>query len=238
MSGVDLKSLLKFIETAINTEGNEWFHDELALLIYKRIILEKDYDVKLAAMLLKEVGSIKKYIDNKIIPIIDFREITDIYTRYQLEADVIEMGKYRLGIVESETPFKDFCRFAHYQSENLVNYYYQKKFDSMPNIIKFIVNYNEYAANKMNTESLKFVFQINHNYKFIAITNCHSFDIKIKNTLYLVSQVRNNESHRSGKSYKTNDFEYNKFINDKDYNSVYNSLSYLYDIVVENTRDK
>lgn len=92
-----LKLLLEFIAKILNEEGNEWFHDELAILFSKKIISEKDTGIKLSAVTIKELGSIDKYLEEGLIPLIDYSKISDEKVKFQLERDAIEMGKFRLS---------------------------------------------------------------------------------------------------------------------------------------------
>lgn len=126
----NLRYLLKFISNIIDKEGYEWFHDELANLISKKIIIEKDIDIKLSAVTFKHIGSINKYIENGLIPIIDYSVIPNKRVRFQLERDAIEMGKVRLGNFSDSISFSNFCKYAHFQSEELINYYFQSKSDN------------------------------------------------------------------------------------------------------------
>jgi len=133
-----LKHLIEFISKILDQEGNEWFHDELALLITKKIITEKDTGIKLAAVSIKELGSIDRYIENGIIPIIDFEDIQDDTVKYTLIRDSIEMGKCRFSHFNLEQSFLDFCKYAFFQIEQLVNYYLLKRnCDSFANCINY-----------------------------------------------------------------------------------------------------
>jgi hypothetical protein len=253
-----LKLLLEFISKIIEQEGNEWFHDELALLITKKIITEKDSGIKLAAVSIKEIGSIDRYIENGVIPIIDFEEVEDESVKYTLIRDCIEMGKCRFSHFSREQSFLDFCKYAFFQIEQLVNYYLlRKNGNSFAETIKYIKSHNPNAILEKN----KTIGSIPFSVKLFAISNQTRMKQDIKSILDKVSYARNNSLHRSPekvhslaeltplfnvaikkeKSEQTQndqkiiqEFYYQKFIEDRDYNIVTISVIELKNILVLN----
>ena len=52
----NLMLLLEFISKLLEQDGNEWFHDELAVLFSKKFKSEKDTGIKLSAITIKELA--------------------------------------------------------------------------------------------------------------------------------------------------------------------------------------
>ncbi len=254
----NLKLLLEFISKLLEQEGNEWFHDELANLISKKIISERDTEIKLAAVQFRELGSIDKYIENGIIPLIDFSQIVDEIIRCTLERDCIEMGKCRFSHFGKTPSFFEFCKHAFFQIEQLVNYYITKKNeDSFSKAIDYIKKYNE----KSRIDGKKTISSINFSDKLYAIMNQTGMTFELKSILDKVSFARNNSLHRSSepesslisilpefqsaikkeKSVQSlkdkeiiKEYYFLKFIEDRDYDTVTASIVELKNIIVKN----
>jgi hypothetical protein len=256
----NLKLLLDFISKILEEDGNDWFHDELAVLITKKIITEKDSGIKLAAVLIKELGSIDRYIENGLIPIIDFEDIEDESVKYTLIRDCIEMGKCRFSHFSREQSFFDFCKYAFFQIEQLVNYYLLKKNDnSFPKCKKYIQSYNQAAI----LDKYKSIGSIPFSVKLFAISCQTGMKQEIKSIIDKVSYARNNSLHRSPEQaeslveltplfYKAikkekdkitpydqkiiQDYYFLKFVEDRDYNVVTISISELKNIIISNLK--
>ena len=84
-----LKLLLEFISKILEQEGNEWFHDELAILFSKKFKSEKDTGIKLSAVTIKELGSIDKYLKRDLFPLLTTATFL-MRVKFQLERDAIE----------------------------------------------------------------------------------------------------------------------------------------------------
>ena len=227
----NLKLLLKFIEKIIDQEENNWFHDELALLFSKKIISEKDTGIKLSAVTIKEIGSIDKYLDEGIIPIIDYSEISDKKVRLQLERDSIEMGKARLSNYSGKISFENFCKYAHFQSEELVNYYFVTSSNNDVETVKNdIINYTNIKIDKLSDNSS--ISSIPHSFKQWAISNKISIEKKNSYILKNIANVRNLEIHRN--SAGQIDLKIMQFIKYENYNQIYEAIVYLKNKVIEN----
>jgi hypothetical protein len=220
-----LKLLLEFISKILEKDENDWFHDELALLISKKIISEKDTGIRLSAVTIKELGSIDKYLDEGIIPIIDYSQIPNERVRFQLERDAIEMGKCRLSNYESTISFEKFCKYAHFQSEELINYYYQKIADGDLNKAKSkIKEFNNSFKDEVgqNREPYRSLSSIPFKVKLYSISNNLKLSSPAKSVFINVSDVRNLELHRD--SIGDIDTYLKSFISREDYNKIYESL--------------
>jgi len=228
-----LRLLLKFISEILEQEGNEWFHDELAILFSKKFKSEKDTGIKLSAVTIKELGSIEKYLDEGLIPIIDYSNISDERVKFQLQRDAIEMGKCRLSNYVDSISFEKFCKYAHFQSEELINYYYQKVSNGDVEIAKNrIGQYNPRFTDQMGNSGSSYssISSIPHSVKQFAISNNLGFD-KIHNiTISNIGKVRNLELHRD--STRQADPRLENFILREDYNQVYDALVHVKNKVI------
>ncbi len=253
-----LKLLLEFIAKILEQEGNEWFHDELAVLFSKKIISEKDTDIRLSAVTIKEYGSIDKYIENGLIPIIDYGDIKDEEAKFTLIRDSIEMGKCRFSNIGQDQSFLDFCKYAFFQAEQLVNYYLIKKNNnSFETVVDFLNKNNP----KARTEGKKSIASISFSDKLYAIKNQTGMNYELKGVLDKISYARNNSLHRSPEHEEQltdlkplftesinkdknerndkdreiiNKYYYSKFVADRDYNIVTSSIVKLKQIIISN----
>jgi hypothetical protein len=256
-----LKLLLEFISKLLEQEGNEWFHDELALLISKKFISEKDNDIKLSAVTIREIGSIDRYIENGLIPIIDYALISDEVVKYTLVRDCVEMGKCRFSNFGQNQSFLEFCKYGFFQIEQLVNYYIlQKNENQFEKVVRYIKTYNTRAR----TDGKKTVSAISFSDKLFAIQMQTGLSIDIKSVLDKVSYARNNSLHRSPEpetelkslefsfqcSIKKNktertekeneiikEYYYLKFLADRDYEIVTSSINSLKDTILSNLKN-
>jgi hypothetical protein len=255
-----LRLLLEFISKILEQEGNEWFHDELSLLISKKIISEKDNDIKLSAVTIKEIGSIDRYIENGLIPIIDYSLINDDVVKFTLIRDCIEMGKWRFSHFGQNQSFLDFCKYAFFQIEQLVNYYIlEKNRNEIDEVIKFIKKYNP----KADTEGKKTISAIKFSDKLFAVKEETGLSMDIKSILDKVSYARNISLHRSPEpkvDLKTLESEFKnsikkkkeernakeneiikeyynlKFLMDRDYETVTSSINALKEIILRSLK--
>lgn len=89
----------------------------------------------------KKINAITQYLalDNQLDraeSTIDYSWVTDEFTREQLFADFREMLRYRWNCRSHKADFFEFCKFAHFQIEGLINYYYRVKCNNNINSIK------------------------------------------------------------------------------------------------------
>lgn len=226
----NLKLLLEFIAKLLEQEGNEWFHDQLAVLFSKKFKSENDTGIKLSAVTIKELGSIEKYLDEGLIPIIDYSKISDKRVRFQLERDAIEMGKSRLSNYSGSISFEKFCKYAHFQSEELVNYYFVLNSKGDVGLVKQdIVDYSNIKMDKLIDKST--ISSIPHFMKQWALSNKINIDKTYGFTLSNLAKVRNLEIHRDSTSQV--DEKLQGFINREDYNQIYEALVHLKDKIIQ-----
>lgn len=225
-----LKLLLEFISKILEHEGNEWFHDELAILFSKKFKSEKDTGIKLSAVTIKELGSIEKYLDEGLIPIIDYGKISDEKVKFQLERDAIEMGKCRLSNFVDSISFEKFCKYAHFQSEELINYYFFNSSNGNVDIVKNnITTYTDITKDQISKSNS--ISSIPHYMKLWALSKKINLITEYNFTLGNIAKVRNLEIHRDTNSII--DEKLQRFIRTENYNQVYEALVHLKIKIIE-----
>ncbi len=225
-----LKLLLEFISKILEQEGNEWFHDELAILFSKKFKSEKDTGIKLSAVTIKELGSIEKYLEEGLIPIIDYSNISDERVKFQLERDAIEMGKCRLSNYVDSISFEKFCKYAHFQSEELINYYFfNSSSGEVEKVKKDITTYSDIKIDQLSKSHS--ISSIPHYMKLWAISNKINIDTEHNFTLGNIAKVRNLEIHRDSNNKIEEKLQ--RFIKTENYNQVYEALGHLKNKIIE-----
>lgn len=186
----NLSKLLLFLDELLNDERNKWFRDELT----KKIVSQFPLDNSLLSAININVDSIHKYLRLDVYPIIDYSNISDNLVRNQLIIDCLEMCRYRLGKVNNKIEFDEFCRFAHFQAEALVNFFFEKKFgDRIDEIKEFITENNPKYEAKEYHDNIR---RIDFIKKLFAIKN--KCDLSNRDLYFLlkVNEIRNLISHR------------------------------------------
>jgi hypothetical protein len=122
----DLDKLLLFISEIANEPNNEWFKAKLVTKIFEKQVVELDKSGNSDTIIADNIESIRRYLMLDVMPIIDYSDILDTRIRDQLYRDCIEMSKYRLGKINNCINFDEFCRYAHLQAEELLNYFYHR----------------------------------------------------------------------------------------------------------------
>ncbi len=249
----NLKQLISFIEQLLQEEGNDWFHDELALLISKHIITERDTTIKLAAVTVKELGSIDKYIENGLIPLIDYDDIEDHAVRLALVRDCVEMGKARLSQFDQVQSFPEFCKYAFFQVEQLINYYYHLRFKGdVPAALAFLKRLYPTSQQLKNTAS---VASVNFATKLFALRKDGVLVSAVVSPLNHLARIRNEVLHRTSESEEPfellaeryaqvdwqakdkdwdviNEYNYRLFKREEDYNKVMQSVTQLKQVLL------
>lgn len=190
----NLDRLLTLLPHLLKAEGNEWFKSEV-----KKIVRESEVEVKEGKDTLhvySELGD--QYLISPALLLIDYSDIPDKVVREKLNADCFEMARCRLGRGNhAHTPdFDEYCRHAHLQIEELINYYYQKKFDdNIEEIKKDILSFNKFALGKI--ESTKELSWVSFIYKMWAVINKFGLGKDAKNIMPKLAKLRNDLSHRT-----------------------------------------
>lgn len=188
-----LTKLLQLIDEISTVPENEWFKEILCKKFSTAVIGKSGGNSPNDT--LQKIVELHRFLMLDVVPIIDYSIIEDKVVQNQLYRDCIEMGRHRLGKINNVINFGEFCRYAHLQAEELVNYFFIKKFnDNIEQIVKFIKEYNwNYKPEKPATD-------IHHIYYTIKLTAFKNFSALSKNTfddLYFLNDLRNELSHRN-----------------------------------------
>lgn len=181
-----LNKLLMFIKRLIEEPGNEEFTNSLRNLLDVPIQSSGD-----ASKLL----DIEKYLglDYKLdstTPNIDFSFVKDHFVRNQLFSDYREMLRYRYGVRSHKIDFSEYCRYAILQVEQLLNYYFQNKFDSNEELVTYI-NDNSFAK----IDKFESIKTLSLAIKLSAFSK--NIKRKYSESLDFAREVRNEQSHRN-----------------------------------------
>ena len=154
----------------------------------------------------KKINAITQYLalDNQLDraeSTIDYSWVTDEFTREQLFADFREMLRYRWNCRSHKADFLEFCKFAHFQIEALINYYYRTICHNNLVVIKrHLINNIPF---KLDLDSIKTLESISCKTKMIAYNQEAYKNEKFENVSYLLSlrtdiirNIRNEQSHR------------------------------------------
>lgn len=190
-----LNRLLKFIKQLINEPGNDDFVNGLRMLLNIPTNNTKLIDIE------KYLG-LDYELDN-VIPNIDYSFISEPYIRNQLDSDFREMLRYRYGVRSHKIDFSEYCRFAMLQVEQLLNYYYKKKFTSNEEIFDYI----SLNAPWFKIEKVDSVKSLSLSVKLSAFST--NLEKKLRDCLDFTREVRNEQSHRNPdeKINKINEFK-------------------------------
>ena len=182
------------------------------------------------------------FVDN-MDSVIDYSFISEKEIRDILESDNREMIRFRYGTRYHDIRFKDFCKYALFQVEMLINYYYYKKGNTIEDIVNHIRKYNPdgYIPDDVNAVS-----SIPLNTKLWAFKNENNVYYEIWEN---VRKVRNELSHRSPEEDKLSIETYNKYLRslnlplkkdgDVNWNAIKEdvSLKAIYESKVRNNND-
>jgi hypothetical protein len=127
----NLEKLLVFIEELCKKKENEWFRDRLELIINENdSTIIKTY---------KNTDRIKEYLS--IVPdsTIDYSFIMNKTVRVRLDLDNLRMENVYIDFQKKYNDdihrWYDYLVYAFYQIENLINYYYFKKYPDFDKLI-------------------------------------------------------------------------------------------------------
>lgn len=133
--------------------------------------------------------------------IVDYSYITIPDVKNLLESDNREMMRCRYGTRYHKIDFMEFCRYAHLQSEMLLNYYYDKRNNS--NLTKIKEHLLYFFPNAKGVDDATSLAAIPY---FVKLTsfNKEFSELDIYNIFNNLRTIRNELSHRSPEE---NEFE-------------------------------
>ena len=124
----ELKRLLAFIDTLVKQPGNDEFVAGLRALVYKGKTSEKE-----------DLEDIRRILKIRGTQSVNYSFVDDELTRNQLIMDNIRMEDALLdNSLSIEEKWYEFCTYAHFQVENLLNLYFAQYFDSFNEVLTYI----------------------------------------------------------------------------------------------------
>ena len=226
----ELKRLLAFIDTLVKQPGNDEFVAGLRALVYKGKTSEKE-----------DLEDIRRILKIRGTQSVNYSFVDDELTRNQLIMDNIRMEDALLdNSLSIEDKWYEFCTYAHFQVENLLNLYFAQYFDSFNDVLTYIEKNTSYKGNNAfqrqpNQKSVEHIFI---SYKSDAF--CTEFFPYVPNlpdytsyNLKLIRDVRNEYSHRSAIT-KTNPKSAIKIAFEKtNFSSIRRSLIILSNVIAQ-----
>lgn len=133
------------------------------------------------------------YVDSQQSTV-DYSFITEPANRAQLISDNREMMRYRYGTRSHKIEFDEYCKYAQFQAELLLNIYYGKRNSCFKDIINHIKKYNP-TAKLDNIKQLSAIsFSVKVYSFFQENADNEYYDSATWNN---IREVRNGVSHRS-----------------------------------------
>lgn len=169
------------------------------------------YDEERIARIEKYLG-LDFYVDTKTSNVdYSFIKLPDV--KAQLISDNREMMRFRYGTRYHEIDFAEFCRYAHFQIEMLLNYYYDIANKSDLNSIKGQIKY--YNPKAKGLDDAKSIGSISYNVKLWAFNKEHKINWNLCEMCENLRKVRNELSHRSVSEDKTSIDSYQKHLKEQ-----------------------
>jgi hypothetical protein len=189
----DLLSLIDFVNDIANQKENEWFKNDLleslGIKNTQKIDLNNN-DIE------SKISLIEKYLFIDVRNTIDYLEFEQP-TQEQLFRDCLEMCRHEKGTPNHKKDFGEFCRYAHLQAEEMINYFFNKtsNFD-IEEVVIFLKKHSNYNPLK-NPQNLN---QIPYSIKLPAYKNYSKIEKPIVDLLFSINNFRNELSHRNSLS--------------------------------------
>lgn len=225
----ELKRLLAFIDTLVKQPGNEDFAAGL-----RALLPELNQSIK------TDTEYIRKALGIRGIQTINYSVITDDFVRNQLVIDNLRMEDVLLDTTLSdEDKWYLYCTYAHYQSENLINYFYNTAFSDLEAIFWYLDHYTSSIKNpfdrKKNGATLEVIAAF---YKTIAFMNEHFPYVSgitdyTSYTFKQIREVRNEYVHRSGISTNKPNAALNEVRLKSSFSAIRRSLTDVLNKVIE-----
>ena len=132
----ELRKLLAFIGTLTHNPDNEEFIAGLRALVYKGKTSEKE-----------DLEDIRRILKIRGTQSVNYSFVDDELTKNQLIMDNIRMEDALLdNSLTIEEKWYEFCTYAHFQVENLLNLYYAQYFDSFNEVLTYIEKNTSYKG--------------------------------------------------------------------------------------------
>lgn len=186
----NLIKLLELIKEISNQPENDWFKSNLIKLFIKSNELQNHYS---QGALEAKINLIHKYLLIDVKDLIDY-SFFDEPAREQLFRDNLEMMRYEKGTPNHKIDFGEFCRYAHLQAEELINYFLNKISDSKIERVESFIE--QYSINYKPIRKATEIHHINYTAKLWAFKKAINLG-KSFDTLLFINDFRNELSHRN-----------------------------------------
>jgi hypothetical protein len=209
----NLLKLLNLVEEISVQEGNEWFLE----LLSSKFSENKKSTVLNPESIETKINLIKDYLSIDLNRVIDYSYFKEP-TKESLFRDCLEMGRYEKGTPNHKINFGEFCRYAHLQAEEMINYFFNIITNNDINIIDQFIQ--EKVPAYKPTRKPSEVHHVFYTYKLTAFKSVSQLPNKYISIFYFLNEYRNELSHRNSMTISTeNDdlsrFEKSGFLNSK-----------------------
>lgn len=200
-----LLKLLKLIEEISNQPDNYWFKNELSKLFLNAVSVDKS---SISSVLESKISLIQKYLSIDIIRIIDYSDFENP-SQEQLFRDCLEMCRYQKGTPNHKVNFGEFCRYAHLQAEEMINYFFSKMSNNDIRKIENLIQQKNpgYKPTKAPTD----IHHIYYTHKLLAFKNASDMSKRTIDMLWFLNDFRNELSHRNSFSNINEDKELSQY---------------------------
>jgi hypothetical protein len=196
----NLVKLINLIEEISIQQGNDWFLESLQNKFSKKNIDNNSNEQSLEA----KINLIKDYLSIDLKRVIDYSKF-DEPAKESLFRDCIEMGRYEKGTPNHKIDFGEFCRYAHLQCEEMINYFLNKISNQKIEIIDHFIRekVHKYTSTKIPTE----IHHINYTYKLTAFKSISNLSKNAIAVFWFLNEYRNELSHRNSLSTPSEDYD-------------------------------
>ena len=216
----NLEKLLVFIEELCKKKENEWFRDRLELIINENdSTIIKTY---------KNTDRIKEYLS--IVPdsSIDYSFIMNKTVRVRLDLDNLRMENVYIDFQKKYNDdihrWYDYLVYAFYQIENLINYYYFKKYPDFDKLILHLESIPD--TNFTRNNKFENISDIPIATKIYSFSKTFFEKDPVGYILSNITNVRNEGVHRCSSILRNNEENEKlfKFLKKQSYPEVRNAL--------------
>jgi hypothetical protein len=181
----NLNKLLTLVKEIQKDPKNKWFKDTLLADIFG---IEENTE---SHSWIAKINMIEKYLSIDGFQVIDYSFIENERVRNQLICDNIEMSRHRLGKRSGKVDFEEFCRFATLQIEEMLNYFFYKKYNgNQQEIVKY---FSQKLNKELNVDRLTDISLASKLSVFACEVNLDNW---IRINIRKMIDVRNSLSHR------------------------------------------
>lgn len=194
----NLVKLLKLVEEISMQPGNEWFKNLLQIKFSEKISILDSRAESLEA----KINLIRDYLSVDLNRVIDYSYFEEP-TRESLFRDCLEMGRYEKGTPSHKIDFGEFCRYAHLQAEEMINYFFNKISNQNINVVDQFIKEKVagYKPIKKPTE----IHHIFYTHKLSAFKSISQLAKKSIDSFWFLNDYRNELSHRNSLTISSDD---------------------------------